>query len=76
MTEQPLSKNSCANCAHVMQTDRPGQYMCRRYPPQAHMFMTQGISGPQPAFLSNFPGVNSEMICGEFKSNLFLHVAK
>lgn len=58
-------KNSCFKCKYSQQEEN-AQVTCRRFPPYSHVVMTQGIAGPQPAFLSAFPAVNEEMSCGEF----------
>jgi hypothetical protein len=49
------------------------QKQCRKNPPIATMIMTQGFGGqPQPAVLTYYPEVSSDMGCtvGETKPNV------
>lgn len=61
-----MSKLSCCECMHAKPGENLNQFFCTRYPPTLHVLMVQGLGGPQPGFITNFPAVNAELSCGEF----------
>ena len=56
----------CGNCAHyIFDSQQSGPGVCRRYPP---IIIQQGVTPKGEAqFVSMFPRVDSEMLCGEYK---------
>lgn len=57
---------NCSNCKYSTDDEKGASLLCRRFPPVSHVIMVQGIAGPQPAFLSNYPGVSKNNPgCGE-----------
>ena len=59
-----IRPNGCANCKHKGDSQKPGQYECRRYPPTACTFMVNGGQG----FVTHtgWPCVAADGWCGEW----------
>lgn len=70
-----LKPNRCPTCAYVdksVEDGKPPQYFCRRSPPQMATLYTvvPGQQGVQPLVfgsISQFPKVETEWTCGEYK---------
>lgn len=65
-----MTNKTCANCLFYFadKSMEKGQGTCRRYPPMAHPFMAQGLTGPQLAYQVSFPMVQHGWLCGEYQT--------
>lgn len=61
-----IGGKTCRSCVH-RHAAAPGQFFCKRYPPQLLLVPTPGPGGQMQATIqSAYPTVNPELPCGEY----------
>ncbi len=74
-----IQPRSCSNCASKFRDPNNGQIVCRRFPPSVMPIMIPNSAaaiarGAPPVqivgYSTQFPQVNAEMFCGEYRAGL------